>query len=43
MDCDYVVFHNESPILPTGAPIISFSQRHCGKQVLPTQVNQEKK
>lgn len=41
MDCDYVVFHTESPILPNNAPIISFSQRHCGQQVLPTQVNQE--
>lgn len=38
MDCDYVVFHTESPILPNGAPIVSFSQRHCGQQVLPTQV-----
>lgn len=41
MDCDNVVFPTESPILPNGAPIISFSQRHCGQQVLPTQVNQE--
>lgn len=39
MDCDNVVFHTESPILPNGAPIISFSQRNCGQQVLPTQVN----
>lgn len=38
MDCDNVVFHTESPILPNGAPIISFSQRYCGQQVLPTQV-----
>lgn len=41
MDCDHVVFHTESPVLPNGAPIISFSQRYCGQQVLPTQVNQE--
>lgn len=41
MDCDYVVFHSESPILPNSAPIVSFSQRHCGQQVLPTQVKQE--
>lgn len=41
MDCDYVVFHTESPILPNSAPVISFSQRHCGQQVLPTQVRQE--
>lgn len=41
MDCDHVVFHTESPILPNSAPIISFSQRHCGQQVLPTQVRQE--
>lgn len=39
MDCDSVVFQTESPILPTGAPIISFSQRYSGQQVLPTQVN----
>lgn len=38
MDCDYVVFQTESPILPNGAPIISFSQRYSGQQVLPTQV-----
>lgn len=38
MDCDYVVFHTESPILPNSAPVVSFSQRHCGQQVLPTQV-----
>lgn len=38
MDCDGVVFQTESPILPTGAPIISFSQRYSGQQVLPTQV-----
>lgn len=41
MDCDYVVFHTESPILPISAPVISFSQRHCGQQVLPTQVKRE--
>lgn len=41
MDCDNVVFQTESPILPNAAPIISFSQRFCGQQVLPTQVNQE--
>lgn len=38
MDCDNVVFQTESPVLPTGAPIISFSQRYSGQQVLPTQV-----
>lgn len=38
MDCDNVVFQTESPILPNGAPIISFSQRYSGQQVLPTQV-----
>lgn len=42
MDCDYVVFHTESPILPNSAPVISFSQRHCGQQVLPTQVRHRK-
>lgn len=41
MDCDHVVFQTESPILPNSAPVISFSQRHCGQQVLPTQVRQE--
>lgn len=39
VDCDYVVFQTESPILPTGAPIISYSQRYSGQQLLPTQVN----
>lgn len=39
MDCDYVVFQTESPIIPNGAPIISYSQRYSGQQVLPTQVN----
>lgn len=43
MDCDNVVFHTESPILPNGAPIISYSQRNCGQQVLPTQVNTSNK
>lgn len=38
MDCDYVVFQTEGPTMPTGAPIISFSQRYSGQQVLPTQV-----
>lgn len=38
VDCDHVVFHTESPVLPINAPIISYSQRHCGQQVLPTQV-----
>lgn len=41
MDCDHVVFQTESPVLPNNAPIISFSQRYCGQQVLPTQVRQE--
>lgn len=43
MDCDNVVFHTESPILPNGAPIISFSQRYCGQQILPTQVGKSGK
>lgn len=39
MDCDHVVFQSDSPNLPNNAPIISYSQRHCGQQVLPTHVN----
>lgn len=42
MDCDRVVFHTESPVLPTNAPIISFSQRYSGQQILPTQVTTHK-
>lgn len=38
MDCDYVVFQTEGPTIPTGAPIITYSQRYSGQQVLPTQV-----
>ncbi|XP_037911298.1 chaoptin isoform X1 [Hermetia illucens] len=37
MDCDQVVFHGEAPQLPVGAPIISYSQRFSGQQVLPAQ------
>ncbi|XP_065372418.1 protein artichoke [Calliphora vicina] len=37
MDCDRVVFHGEAPQLPYGAPIVSFSQRYSGQQVLPSQ------
>lgn len=39
MDCDRVVFHGEAPQLPYGAPIVYYSQRHSGQQVLPSQVN----
>lgn len=39
MDCDRVVFQTEAPALPVNAPIISFSQRYSGQQVLPTQVS----
>lgn len=42
VDCDYVVFQTESPILPSGAPIISYSQRYSGQQILPTQVRTTK-
>lgn len=38
MDCDRVVFQGESPPIPQGAPIVSFSQRHSGQQTIPTQV-----
>uniref|UniRef100_A0A1B0A582 LRRCT domain-containing protein n=1 Tax=Glossina pallidipes TaxID=7398 RepID=A0A1B0A582_GLOPL len=37
MDCDRVVFHGEAPQLPYGAPIVSYSQRYSGQQVLPSQ------
>lgn len=39
MDCDRVVFHGEAPQLPYGAPIVSYSQRYSGQQVLPSQVS----
>uniref|UniRef100_A0A1I8Q9R3 LRRCT domain-containing protein n=1 Tax=Stomoxys calcitrans TaxID=35570 RepID=A0A1I8Q9R3_STOCA len=37
MDCDRAVFHGEAPQLPYGAPIVSYSQRYSGQQVLPSQ------
>ncbi|GAB0097744.1 uncharacterized protein DMENIID0001_134100 [Sergentomyia squamirostris] len=37
MNCDRVVFQGESPPLPSGAPIIAFSQRFSGQQALPSQ------
>lgn len=39
MDCDRAVFHGEAPQLPYGAPIVSYSQRFSGQQVLPAQVS----
>ncbi|KAJ8956518.1 hypothetical protein NQ318_019237 [Aromia moschata] len=38
VNCDRIVFSTESPSLPYGAPIVSFSQRWSGYQSLPTQV-----
>ncbi|BFF92260.1 protein artichoke [Drosophila madeirensis] len=37
MDCDRVVFHGDAPQLPYGAPIVSYTQRYSGQQVLPAQ------
>lgn len=37
LNCDNVVFGNDFPVLPYGAPIRSFSQRFAGYQALPTQ------
>lgn len=39
MDCDRIVFHGEAPQLPYGAPIVSYSQRFSGQQVLPATVS----
>lgn len=38
MDCDHIVFTSDTPQIPQGAPITTFSQRHSGQQALPTQV-----
>lgn len=38
MDCDRIIFTSETPQIPKGAPISSFSQRHSG-QLLPVQVS----
>jgi Leucine-rich repeat (LRR) protein len=37
LDCDRVVFGADFPIIPYGAALRSFSQRHVGLQGLPTQ------
>lgn len=39
MDCDNVVFANDAPTFPNGAPIISYTQRNSGQQAIPTQVS----
>jgi len=38
MDCDRVVFTSDTPQIPHGAPVTTFSQRNSGQQALPTQV-----
>lgn len=38
MNCDRVVFPGDTPPLPVGAPIISYSQRFSGQQALPANV-----
>lgn len=38
MDCDRIVFTTDTPQIPLGAPITTFSQRYSGQQALPTQV-----
>lgn len=40
MDCDRIVFTSDTPQIPLGAPVSSFSQRNSGQQALPTQVCQ---
>lgn len=37
MNCDHVVFTSDSPQIPKGAPITTFSQRHAG-QLISSQV-----
>lgn len=43
MDCDNVVFSNDAPTFPTGAPIISYTQRNSGQQAIPTQVRRRRR
>lgn len=38
MDCDHIVFTSDTPQIPQGAPITTFSQRYSGQQSMPTQV-----
>lgn len=38
MNCDHIVFTSDTPQIPQGAPITTFSQRYAGQQALPTQV-----
>lgn len=42
MDCDHIVFTSDTPQIPSGAPITTFSQRYSGQQALPTQVLRSK-
>lgn len=41
VNCDRTVFPGDFPVIPYGAPIVSFSQRWVGHQSLPTQVSYE--
>lgn len=38
MDCDRIVFTSDTPQIPLGAPITTFTQRYAGQQALPSQV-----
>lgn len=38
MNCDHIVFTSDTPQIPQGAPISTFTQRYSGQQALPTQV-----
>lgn len=39
VNCDRTVFPGDFPVIPYGAPIVSFSQKWVGHQSLPTQVS----
>lgn len=38
IDCDGIVFNDDQPQFPYGAPIISYTQRNSGQQKLSLQV-----
>lgn len=41
IDCNGVVFNEDGPQLPYGAPIVSYLQRNSGQQKLSLQVNRK--
>ncbi|XP_050293092.1 protein artichoke [Anthonomus grandis grandis] len=38
VDCDGIVLPLETPVIPYGAPVVSFVQRHVGHQSLPSHI-----